>query len=128
MAGAAPKISFVVPVYNMERFVADCLKSILSQQGDHDYEVIVIDDASKDASVDIIAAFEDPRIRVIRHRENKGAAHTITEGLYAARGTYVARIDADDRYRPQFLNRTVTVLDRHPDVGLVFGRIAMIDS
>jgi glycosyltransferase involved in cell wall biosynthesis len=123
-----PKISFVVPVYNMELFVADCLNSILGQQGEHDYDVIVIDDASTDASVDVIANFGDPRIRLIRHRENKGPAYTITEGLYAAPGAYVARIDPDDRYRSHFLNQTVNVLDRHPDVGLVFGRIAMIDS
>ena len=128
MARAVPPISFVVPVYNMEPFVADCLNSILGQEGNHDYEVIVIDDASMDASAAVIARFDDPRIRFIRHRENLGPAHTITEGLYAARGAYVARIDPDDRYRPHFLNRTVEILDRHPDVGLVFGRIAMIDS
>jgi glycosyltransferase involved in cell wall biosynthesis len=123
-----PKISFVVPVYNMEAFVADCLNSILGQEGNHDYEVIVIDDASKDRSAGVIATFDDPRIRLIQHRENLGPAHTITEGLYAARGEYVARIDPDDRYRAHFLSRTVEALDRHPDVGLVFGRIAMIDS
>ena len=125
---AAPPISFVVPVYNMAAFVGDCLNSILNQTGDHDYEVIVIDDASTDASGDVIATFDDPRIQLIRHRENLGAAHTITEGLLSARGAYVARIDADDRYRSHFLNRTTEVLDRHPEVGLVYGRIAMIDS
>jgi glycosyltransferase involved in cell wall biosynthesis len=128
MRKAAPKISFVVPVYNMEAFVADCLNSILGQEGNHDYEVIAIDDASTDGSIDVIATFDDPRIRSIHHRENLGPAHTITEGLYAARGEYVARIDPDDRYRPHFLHRTVEILDRHPDVGLVFGRIAMIDT
>jgi alpha-1,3-rhamnosyltransferase len=128
MAKMPPKISFVVPVYNMEAFVADCLNSILCQDGNHDYEVIVIDDASMDRSAGVIATFEDPRIRLIQHRENLGPAHTITEGLYAARGEYVARIDPDDRYRAHFLNRTVEILDRHRDVGLVFGRIAMIDS
>jgi glycosyltransferase involved in cell wall biosynthesis len=127
MADAAPPISFVVPVYNMAAFVADCLNSILRQEGDHDYEVIVIDDASTDASVDVIARFDDPRIRLIRHRHNLGAARTISEGLAAARGNYVARIDADDRYRRHFLDRTVAVLDRHPDVGLVYGRVALID-
>lgn len=123
-----PKISIVVPVYNMEAFVADCLRSILAQEGGHDCEIIVIDDASTDRSADVIQGFMDERIRFIRHRENLGAARTITEGLEAARGDYVARIDPDDRYRPQFLNRTVSVLERHADVGLVFGRIAMIDA
>jgi glycosyltransferase involved in cell wall biosynthesis len=112
----------------MQPFVADCLNSIFAQQGNHDYEVIVIDDASTDASLDVVAMFSDPRIRLIRHRENMGSAFTITEGLYAARGGYVARIDPDDRYRSYFLNRTVDILDRYPDVGLVYGRIAMINS
>jgi glycosyltransferase involved in cell wall biosynthesis len=128
MVDVAPRISFVVPVYNMQLFVADCLNSIFGQEGNHDYEVIVIDDASTDRTADVIATFDDPRIRLIRHRENLGPAHTITEGLYAARGAYVARIDPDDRYRSHFLNRTVEILDCHSDVGLVFGRIAMIDS
>src|SRR5438128_3167006 len=103
MTEATPAVSFVVPVYNMEAFVADCLNSIFGQEGNHDYEVIVIDDASTDAGADVVATFDDPRIRLIRHRKNKGAAHTITEGLHAARGKYVARIDPDDRYRPHFL-------------------------
>ena len=88
----------------------------------------MIDDASTDRSMDVIASFRDPRIRCIRHSQNLGAARTITEGLYAAAGAYVARIDPDDRYRPHFLNRTVDILDRHPDVGLVYGRIAMINA
>jgi glycosyltransferase involved in cell wall biosynthesis len=128
MTPASPAVSFVVPVYNMQAFVADCLNSIFAQQGNHDYEVIVIDDASTDASIEVITTFDDPRIRLVRHQNNRGAAETITEGLSAARGKYVARIDGDDRYRPQFLNRTVEILDRHPDVGLVYGRIAMVDN
>lgn len=123
-----PKISFVVPVYNMAPYVSECLASILGQQGEHEFEVIVIDDASVDASRDVIAGFDDPRIRFIQHRENQGAARTISEGLSAARGAYVARIDPDDRYRSHFLDRTVEILERDPDVGLVYGRIAMIDG
>jgi glycosyltransferase involved in cell wall biosynthesis len=128
MPKSVVRISFVVPVYNMAAFVTDCLNSIFAQEGNHDYEVIVIDDASTDGSADVIATFEDSRLRFIRHRENQGAACTITEGLSLARGEYVARIDPDDRYRPHFLNRAVEILERHPDVGLVFGRIAMIDA
>src|SRR5690349_12205302 len=128
MTELVPRISFVVPVYNMAGFLADCLNSIFAQEGNYDYEVIVIDDASTDASVEAVAAFKDPRIRFYRHRENVGAAGTITEGLTRARGEYVARIDPDDRYRPHFLSRAVEVLEQHPDVGLVFGRIAMIDT
>jgi glycosyltransferase involved in cell wall biosynthesis len=78
----------------------------------------VIDDASMDASAAVIARFDDPRTRFIRHRENLGPAHTITEGLYAARGAYVARIDPDDRYRPHFLNRTVEILAVIPTSGI----------
>jgi glycosyltransferase involved in cell wall biosynthesis len=112
----------------MQAYVAECLDSIFAQEGDHDYEVIVIDDASTDASAEVVAGYRDPRIHFTRHRENLRAAHTISEGLSAARGIYVARIDPDDRYRPHFLNRTVEMLDRHADVGLAYGRIAMIDS
>lgn len=128
MAKRDPTISFVVPVYNMGSYVANCLTSILNQQGNHDQEIIVIDDASTDASPDIIESFKDPRIRCFRHKENQGAARTITEGLVAARGTYIARIDPDDRYRPDFLDRTTEILNRYPDVGLVYGRVALMDA
>lgn len=129
MTGAArPLVSFVVPCYNYGRYLPDCLQSIFSQDADVDYEVLVIDDGSRDNTRDVIAGFADPRMRVVRHARNQGHAATINEGLAAARGRYVARIDPDDRYRPWFLASVLEKFERRPDVGLVYGDVALIDA
>jgi len=123
-----PGVSIVVPCFNYGRFLGDCLRSIFALEGDHDLEVIAIDDASTDDTPDILRSFADPRLRVITHAKNQGHIVTINEGLSEARGELVARIDADDRYRPCFLEATVPPLRRHPEVGMVYGDAAMIDS
>ena len=97
---ANPHISFVVPAYNTENYLADCLDSILNQEGDWDFEVILVDDASTDGTEKVARSYTDPRIRYTRHESNRGAVVTINEGFERAEGELVARIDSDDRYRP----------------------------
>jgi glycosyltransferase involved in cell wall biosynthesis len=123
-----PLVSFVVLSYNYARFIGETIRSILNQKGDHDFEVIIVDDASTDNSHEVISRFKDSRIRYIRHERNLGHAATVTDGLKAARGKYVARIDSDDRYRPNFLNEVLSVFARHPEVGLVHADAALIDE
>ncbi|HYE96788.1 MAG TPA: glycosyltransferase [Rubricoccaceae bacterium] len=125
---AEPLVSFVVLSYNFEAFLPECLASILAQRGGYPFEVVVVDDASTDGTAALLGAFDDPRIRVIRHTQNLGHARTVEDGLHAARGRYVARIDGDDRYRPDFLEMVVPILERHPEVGLVYGDAALIDA
>jgi glycosyltransferase involved in cell wall biosynthesis len=123
-----PTVSFVVLSYNFDRFLAECVDSILKQDGRHDFEVIVVDDASSDTTTSILAGFRDSRIRVIRHPHNQGHVATVNEALSLARGRYVARIDGDDRYRPGFLNTVIPLLDSHPDVALVYGDVSLMDA
>ncbi len=120
-------ISFVVPVHNTAPYIADCIGSILGQEGGFDFEIIMVDDASTDDSEFVARSFADSRITYIRHVNNQGASATISEGLALAKGTYVARIDSDDRYRPWFLSRTVPILESNPTVGLVYGDIRTMD-
>lgn len=121
-------VSFVVPCYNYARYLPDCLNSILSQEGDFDFEVIVINDASTDNSAEVIRSFIDPRIRVISHMVNLGHAKTVNEGLRETRGAFVARIDPDDRYRPYFLSAVMEKFRAFPEVGLVYGDVALIND
>jgi O-antigen biosynthesis protein len=123
-----PLVSFVVPCYNYGRFLPDCLNSIFGQKGDYAIEIIAIDDASSDNTLEVLAQFDDPRLRVIRHAKNEGHVRTISQGLQEARGRFVARIDPDDRYRSCFLAETIPRLEQHPEVGLVYGDAALIDS
>lgn len=125
---AAALVSFVVPVYNYGRFVKECLDSIFALEGGYSFEVIAIDDASTDESLEILRSISDPRLRVITHETNAGHVATMEEGLGATKGKYVARLDPDDRYRPNFLTSTVPMLEQHLEVALVYGDVAQIDA
>jgi glycosyltransferase involved in cell wall biosynthesis len=123
-----PLVSFVVPCYNYGRYLPDCLKSIFGQQHEQNFEIIAVDDGSADDTQEILRSFADPRLEVITHTRNLGHIATVNEGLSHARGTFVARIDPDDRYRPDFLVQTLQKFRRFPEVGLVYGDAALIDE
>ncbi len=114
--------------YNYGRYLGDCLASIVSQDAATEFEIIVVDDASTDDSERVAQSFADPRIRLVRHAVNLGHIATVSDGLSMARGTFVARIDCDDRYRPNYLREVLTVFRRNPEVGLVYGDVALIDD
>jgi glycosyltransferase involved in cell wall biosynthesis len=127
-SSSSPLASFVVPCYNYGRFLPDCLNSIFGQEGDYPIEIIAIDDASSDNTLEVLNQYQDPRLRVIRHAKNEGHVRTISQGLQEARGRFVARIDPDDRYRSCFLSEAIPRLQQHPEVGLVYGDAALIDA
>lgn len=122
-----PYISFVVTCYNFAPYIGECLESILGQKTLRDYEIIVIDDASTDESETIIRSYQDARIRYIRHETNRGAVATIQEGFLQARGEHIARIDGDDRYRSDYLEQVIPILERYPQVGFVYGDVAQMN-
>lgn len=124
----APLVSFVVPCYNYGRYLRDCLDRIFAQEGGYDIEVIAIDDCSTDDTLAILRSYHDPRLRVIHHEVNRGHIFTVNEGIAAATGKYLVRVDPDDRHRSHFLRRTVPILDAHPEVGLVYGDAALINA
>jgi glycosyltransferase involved in cell wall biosynthesis len=121
-------VSFVIPCYNYGRFLPDCLNSILQLEGGYSFEIVAIDDASTDDTAKVLEDYRDPRLRVLRHATNRGHVQTIADGLLAARGELVARIDPDDRYRSGFLRETVPLFEKYPEVGLIHGDAAMIDG
>jgi len=123
-----PTVSFVVPCYNYGRYLGDCLTSIFTQEGNAHFEVIAIDDASTDNTQEVLRAFADPRLRIITHETNRGHVFTMNEGLNQARGSFIARIDPDDRYRPCFLAEVLPRLEASPEVGLVYGNVALINE
>lgn len=128
MIGTRPLVSFVVLNYDNGRYLSDCLNSILTQAGDYDVEIILVDDASTDHSAVVARAYNDPRLHLIQHLTNRGHLATVQEGLRAAQGEYIARIDSDDRYHPHFLEDVVPILRKYPEVGLVYGDAAIIDE
>lgn len=123
-----PLVSFVVPCYNYGRYLRDCLDRIFGQEGGYDIEVIAINDCSTDDTLEILRSYDDPRLRIIDHEVNRGHIFTVNEGLAAATGKYIVRVDPDDRHRLNFLNRTVPILESHPEVGLVYADVALINA
>ena len=113
-----PEVSIITPVYNGERYLGEAIKSVLAQTW-QDWELIVIDDGSTDETPNILRSFGDPRIVCIR-QENQGAARARNTGLDAARGEYIAFLDADDLYLPSALADLAHFLRRNPQYDVVF--------
>ena len=90
-----PIISVILPVYNEEKFIGECIESILNQTY-RDFELIIINDASSDRSAEIINSFNDQRISVINNLNNSGIVKSLNKGCLNARGEFIARIDAND--------------------------------
>nr|WP_272886343.1 glycosyltransferase [Stutzerimonas stutzeri] len=105
-------------VYNGEKYLAEAIKSILSQSL-IEFEFIIINDGSTDNSLEIIQSFMslDKRI-VLISRENKGLVASLNEGISVAKGKYIARMDADDVAKDIRFERQVSFLDKNPDVGV----------
>lgn len=123
----APTVSVVIPVYNGEGYVSDAIASILAQSF-RDFELILIDDASTDRSLDILRSYDDPRVRVARNDVNLGLAGTHNRGLDLARGRYTAMLDHDDWSYPDRLAGQVAFLDQHEDYVLVGGWAEIMDA
>ncbi len=100
---SAELISVVIPVYNGERFIAGCMESVLAQTYTN-YELIVVDDGSKDTTLGIIKEYaqREAKIKYV-HTENKGVCHARNTGIELAAGDYITFLDADDRLRPNAL-------------------------
>ncbi len=122
-----PKVSVIMPVYNVERFVGAAVRSVLEQTFE-DFELLVINDVTPDRSVEICEKFRDPRLRVIHHRENRGLAGARNTGIRHASGDYLAFIDSDDCWHPEKLERHLQHLERDPRVGVSFSRSAFMDE
>jgi len=121
----APKISVIVPAFNHEAYIVDALHSVLAQTLG-DLELIVIDDASRDGTWDAIQSIRDPRLRALRHEDNRGAHATLNEGLGLARGDFLAILNSDDAFHPERLERLVGALGNTPR--LAFSDVDFIDS
>jgi len=121
-----PKVSVVMPVFNAEDFVATALTSVLSQTFS-DFEFVIVDDGSTDASCDIVNAHSDPRIVFVR-QEHHGIAAALNRGLELATGELVARQDADDVSLPERFACQVDFLDVNPDVAVLGTAAALIDE
>jgi glycosyltransferase involved in cell wall biosynthesis len=113
-----PRISVVMATYNASDFVSETINAILRQTYS-DFELIIVDDASRDDTIDRISAFRDKRIRLIRNPSNVGVASARNIGVDAATGEYLVANDHDDISLPRRLETQVAFLDRSAEVLMV---------
>ncbi|NEO27060.1 MAG: glycosyltransferase family 2 protein [Kamptonema sp. SIO4C4] len=115
-----PNVSVCIPTYNREDLLPSAIESVI-QQTYPDWELIVCDDGSCDRTAEIMTQYQeqDNRIRYIRHPQNIGKSNNMRSGFDAAIGAYFIKFDDDDRLTPEFLAKTVAILDQYPQVDFV---------
>jgi glycosyltransferase involved in cell wall biosynthesis len=112
-----PLISVILPVYNTEKYIAEAVQSILDQTF-ADFELLIINDASTDKTLDIISSFDDERIKIINNEVNLKVVKCLNIGLEAATGKFIARMDADDVAYKERLQVQLDFFKANPDVAL----------
>lgn len=113
-----PKVSIVMPAYNAADTIAASIESVQAQTST-DWELLVVDDGSKDDTAEIVRSFADDRI-TLTTQENAGVSAARNRALEQARGKYVAFLDSDDLWLPEKLARQVEVMDADPEVVLCY--------
>ena len=105
-------VSVIMPSYNTERFIAESIRSVQAQTYAN-WELIIVDDCSSDRTDEIVASFDDSRIRYFKNETNSGAAVSRNRALREARGRYIAFLDSDDVWHPQKLEKQIAFMGRN---------------
>jgi len=114
-----PKISVIIPTYNCAQYIGDAIKSVLDQSF-KDYEIIIVDDGSTDDTKEMLNSFIADNIIQYIYQKNEGQSVARNNGILAARGEYIAFLDADDILLPESLQKREIVLSKHPEIAMVF--------
>lgn len=114
-----PFFTVIIPLYNKEKYISNAIKSILNQTFT-DFEVLIVNDCSTDNSIQIATEFESEKIRIIQHEKNKGLAATRNTGIKNAKANYVAFLDADDLWKPHFLEKIFNLIQNFSEAR-IFG-------
>jgi glycosyltransferase involved in cell wall biosynthesis len=121
------KIACVIPSYNHASYIGEAIRSVLHQTLPPE-RLVIVDDGSRDNSVDVIRAVKDSRIHLVV-QENQGAHAALTHGLELSKDCeFVSVLNSDDRYHPERFARCAAYFDRHPDAQLVCTRIRLINE
>jgi len=123
----SPLISVIMPVYNTAPFLKEAIESILTQT-ETDFELILINDASTDNSSEVIAQFNDPRIRIINNEKNLGLAVSLNKAIRVATGKYIARMDGDDIALPTRFEEQLKIIKSADRRTVVCSTCLLIDE
>lgn len=128
MPNGSPLVSVIMPSYNGEEFIEQAISSVIAQTVE-DWELIVIDDCSADRTRQIVEGFaiSDERVRLVRNQKNMGAAGSRNRGLELCNGAYVALLDSDDYWQPQWLSKMLECA-RQTEADIIYCSYAIVDE
>jgi len=112
-------VSVVIPAFNARAFISDAIDSVLAQNVAN-IEIIIINDHSTDSTLSVLEEYRD-KIVIITNEKNSGASFSRNQGIKAAKGKYIAFLDADDIWVENKLSRQLELINKHPDSEFVFG-------
>jgi len=131
MQAKSPKVSVCVVAYNHEKYIRDCLQSLVDQQTDFDFEILVADDCSTDATRDIVHEFTQRYSSLVKTaypQQNLGPYKNYLAVHAQATGRYIAHVDGDDYALPGKLQAQSDYLDSHPECAIVWHRMKVLDQ
>lgn len=120
-----PDVSVIIPVYNQEKYVKECVDSVIEQNYDK-LEIILVDDGSTDNTSKILQSYGD-KIKYIK-QENQGPAASVNNGIKISQGSLVCWLGSDDAYMPNKIEHQVNLLLKEPSIDIVYSDYIMIDS
>ena len=121
-----PIFSVVIPMYNVSRYIEQCIQSVLDQSFEN-FEIVCVDDGCSDDTVKKVQAFDDERIRLVCQK-NRGLSGARNTGINASRGIYVALLDADDFWHQDKLQSHYDHFNSNPEVGVSYSASSFIDE
>ena len=122
----APEISVLMPAYNAEHYISQSVRSVLAQTFE-DFELLVVNDASTDRTLEILREIADPRLRIMDNPRNLGIVGSLNRAMSEAAGRYIARIDADDFCLPTRFAKQKAFLDQHPGTLIVGAEMLVLE-
>lgn len=114
-----PKVSVVIPTYNNALYIVEAVESVLNQTF-KDFEIIVVDDGSKDNTKEVLKPYIDKDLIRYKYQDNQGPGVARNTGILSAKGDYIAFLDSDDTLTKDSLERRLSLIESEPDLGLVF--------
>lgn len=122
-----PQVTVLMPARDAVHTLRTAIASVLAQTGPT-LELLVIDDGSQDETPSILAEEPDPRLHSLRLEQSLGVAGALNRGLLEARGSFIARLDADDHMAPDRIARQLVALEQHPDIDLIGSAMTVVDE
>lgn len=120
-------VSVILPAHNGEKYISKAIDSVLNQTYKN-IELIVVDDFSVDSTQSIVQSYNDPRVKYYYSEKNRHIAYSLNKGISLARGEYIARIDCDDIWELDKLEKQIQFLDDNSTYGAVFSKVNVIDE